>query len=526
MQIEGGNATTSTTMQPDNYIPDMICTDFLLGVLNTFNAVIYYNKPTKKFIIQHRTDWYLEGKTLDLTDYLDTSKRTVLPPPLFKVYDMRFEEGLDYLNLQYIEEQQNRPWGGDRYDTGYKNGQVYEFNNPFTATYWQEVVTVGSDDEVTHFGSQVPSLQAVNPEGDAIQPNVRLMWYNGLKVLPTNESFTTNDGTNPSGLSFNVINDFSNILNDDGSGQALQMSYRTEPSWDLKSASEYEDGPLNNLYSKFFNSWVGSVYNIRTRRYLVTMWLPQHKIKEIEMNDTIVLNQKEYHINEMKVNFISGRVDFELIDKMNLQPANNDELAPIYALQTTTTGYLPLPFAGIEDSLIVMEMIFDNASNEQQFLAIGNGGAPNTTINVTANTTLNGTAQWSVSRRVDNDSPPITDSHTLIVNNVPIVVGKIYKVEIFTDSVGSPIRFVVNGQSGVPTTGPVSRLVNSLDFVNTGSSAMTRTTDGQFPTTGKLIRFILNGSEYNYANSWNGQTPQGDATEVVSTDFGKTWNPA
>lgn len=308
---------------PDNYsitqfMPEMTCADFILGILKTFNAVLYWDKDNLKWVITHKPTWYADGNTVDLTPFIDTDKDSIRPPAMIRNYDFKFDEAEDYLSLQYLEAGQNISFGQLKYATNRKYGEDYDLKNPFTSPIWQEIVSLKSNNfPIPDFNTEIPSFQVVNPAGDPKQSGARLMYLNGIGVTAGGTYTTADDlGFNPTGT--NRFNKFTSTCN----GQGVQLSYKPEYSWEITVPQNPVITAATNLFNAFYLEFMSGIYDQSTRRYKFSCYLPYHLIKLIRMNDTIKIGANEYLINTIETKYLTGRVELDLMDKIDYNPVS------------------------------------------------------------------------------------------------------------------------------------------------------------------------------------------------------------
>jgi len=300
-----------TVISPVDFMPKITCEYFLLGILNAFNAVMWWDGD--KYQIEHRTQWFRNGKTVDVSQEVDTDKIIMSPPRFYKSLAFNFEEAQDFRNIEYAKSVVS-PYGFSKYANGYKFGEVAEIRNPFTASFWQEVVSVDSSGVPFDFGLGVPSFQCVEPAGDAVEPGVRLMYFNtGGGTNGTTGAmgtYSTADDTGVNGTGSTLFHKFTNA----DSVDEVSFSYKSDPVWQIDSSQNIPNYSVN-LYNKFFAQTVGAMYNKNTRLYRVTAYLKKDKLFTIELNDTIRIGGKDYYINTMEIDFTTGKTEFELVTK-------------------------------------------------------------------------------------------------------------------------------------------------------------------------------------------------------------------
>jgi hypothetical protein len=70
----------------------------------------------------------------------------------------------------------------------------------------------------------------------------------------------------------------------------------------------------NTLYSNYYQSYLENIYNLKSRKYNVKAILPISLLTYLKLNNRLVIRDKRYIINNMKIDLTSGEVDFELIN--------------------------------------------------------------------------------------------------------------------------------------------------------------------------------------------------------------------
>lgn len=305
IKIENTDPSALDYFNTNSYFPTMKCTEFLRGVLVTFNAIMYWDPENTEFVIKGREQWYQDGNTIDITKNIDTSKSKIKPPTFYKEYSFSFEEGKDFRNEQF-KEVNNRVYGTSSYDTQLTTGDTYQNKNPFTPTIWAELVQQTPNGSIT-FESDVASNQTVDASFSRIDPGVRLMYYNGSKTASGN--FKVVDYTDTSAGAANTYNFFISALVSEGN---LNLAYNTQLDFQASGGVELD----KNLFTEFYQNYVESIYNQNVRRLNISAYIPYNKLKTIQVNDTIVINNVSYFIDGFTVDLTTNKATFDLITKV------------------------------------------------------------------------------------------------------------------------------------------------------------------------------------------------------------------
>ena len=115
------------------------------------------------------------------------------------------------------------------------------------------------------------------------------------------------DGTTPVDIGTYYIPSNSLALTDTD----LNINFKAE-------LNEYtNDVFYNTLFQTYYSNYIGDLYDYRTRFIKVSAQLPLSILSTIKLEDTIILNQREYRINQVEYSLTEGKANFELQNKIN-----------------------------------------------------------------------------------------------------------------------------------------------------------------------------------------------------------------
>ena len=83
----------------------------------------------------------------------------------------------------------------------------------------------------------------------------------------------------------------------------------------------------NTLYSQYYNPYLQNLFNQKNRITNVKALFPISLLTSLKLNDRLIIRDKRYIINEMKVNLTTGDVDLALIN--DFRPVVNINLPVI-----------------------------------------------------------------------------------------------------------------------------------------------------------------------------------------------------
>lgn len=307
-KLENTNPSALDYFNTKSYFPTMKCTEFLRGILVTFNAIMYWDTQAQTFVIKHREQWYADGNTIDITKNIDTKKSKIKPPTFYKDYSFSFEEGADFRNKQY-KDINNRVYGTSEFSTDLYTGDTYQNKNPFTPSIWVEVVEESRNGNIS-VESEIATTQTIDNSFSLTDSGVRLMYYNGSKNVKSGYQYKVVDYTgNPNNLTNTTYNYFISALVSDGN---LNLAYNTQLDFQASGGVEL----TKNLFTEFYQDYIERIYNSNVRRLSISAYIPYNKLKTIQVNDTIVINNISYNIDGFTVDLTTNKATFDLINKV------------------------------------------------------------------------------------------------------------------------------------------------------------------------------------------------------------------
>lgn len=289
-------------------IPEIKVIDFLSGLFKMFNLVAYVNDDGE-IVTQTLDEFYRKGGRYDISQYIDVSKSSVDSALPFKEIFFKYKDTKTILAEQHYQEISTVEWGGLEYtsDTDL-SGDIYKVEPPFHHAKYEKLldssntnfstnVQVGyfvTDNEESYLGDPlifyiVPQATAIQigytKDGNLINSPISV----GTNVNMPSNSKTFNAATSEENIHFNAeLNEF--------------------------TGTAFED----TLFKRYYEKYIVSVFNRRNRLTKVTAYLPVKILREIELNDTITINGRNYIINSMQVDINSGKTEFELLNKYNV----------------------------------------------------------------------------------------------------------------------------------------------------------------------------------------------------------------
>ena len=311
------NTSLSTTLTTDLAFlaPEMKVIDFINGLVNTFNLTITGSNLTT-FKIEPLDVFYNSGIDWDITPYTSFESITVNRPKLYKNINFKYQKSQSFMNMEFFDlfkrEYSDLSANFD-YDGGDYTIQLpFEtpLHNKFTNTNVQVGYCLGTSPEYKNYVPK-PTLLYMY---DYIDVNVSVYFDTGSTVeqitgyVPfgqdmnfPQEDYTLNFGSEYSSLSLNVVN--------------------------------------NTLYRKYYESYLLNLYNLKTRILNVKCNFPLNEMTTIRLNDSMIIRDKKYLINEMKQNLVTGEVDLVLLSNWRAAQDYNQSFTINCASQTLDVAF-------------------------------------------------------------------------------------------------------------------------------------------------------------------------------------------
>lgn len=293
--------TTDIIFDVNLNIPKMKVIDFLTALFNMFNLTAYSSGG--QIVVKPLDDFYASGSTIDITKYANADSSSVFPANLYREISFKYSDTKSLLADNHLE-QFNFEWGNEEYNIENRyDGGTYTISVPFSHFKYERLYEVNAGTPtVIQWGWAVDKL---NEDGTG-QPylGAPLVFY---AIQQTGTNLRVTDGTTPVDIGTYYIPSNSLALTDTD----LNINFKAE-------LNEYtNDVFYNTLFETYYSNYIGDLYDYRTRFIKVSAQLPLSILSTIKLEDTIILNQREYRINQVEYSLTEGKANFELQNKIN-----------------------------------------------------------------------------------------------------------------------------------------------------------------------------------------------------------------
>lgn len=301
----------NTTSQGANYnigpvLPNMKVIDFIQGIMQMFKLII---RPLTTNIFELTTldNYYAGGDLINITPDVDNETIEIVRPDIYKKIDLLFEKTNNVLGSRFrtINDPVGNKIGyGDltfQYNS-VDSKNTLEVKLPFENMLFERML----DDSNTPptktnilFGESI----SVSDTGSISENNSKpILFYNNGRttISPVKFKFNTTIFTaTQSYLIGNTNNEFLNQVTN-----TINWGAENDP-WHLTRVD-------NSLYLNYWSRWIASIYDLRQKKLKVTANLSQKFLNRLSLNDTLIITNNKYRINDYTTNLLTGKTDFTL----------------------------------------------------------------------------------------------------------------------------------------------------------------------------------------------------------------------
>lgn len=296
-----GAVTAVTDVIIGEQMPKLKIIDFMRGLFKMFNLVAYETQETDGTYllnVKPLDDWYADGKTLDITEYVDITASTVERVAPYNVVEFKYKEPKTFL-ITRANELSNIDFGNSTIaltdDSYLFDGGKYAVNLPFEKMMFERITN-----ETTSVLSQIQWGWFVDDQETQKEPTLG----SPLLFFRVNRDATTDNITWADASTSADYNAPSNV------NESLDQTINFNAEID-----EYVQGDANleSLFKNYHATYIQGIFDASTRRKKVTAYLPPRIINGYKLNDKIVISGIEYSIDSININLQNGKSQLDLL---------------------------------------------------------------------------------------------------------------------------------------------------------------------------------------------------------------------
>lgn len=293
--------SSENTITIGSQMPKMKIFDFLKNIFTMFNLTAY--KEDGIITVLPLDDYYNAGKTYDITEYVDTSKKTVSKLLQFRNMIFNFKSKKSYL-VQYAEELQGNKFAQESYGNDEWDGGDYKVEVDFEKMMYEKLT-----DEITGNSTNIVQGAMLDKKFEPTIGSPLLFYCFNTNASPP-IAFLNDDGTTEALLTYlRPANSISNFLTGFIS-HTLNFGIEVD-EYTLGTGSTSQTSS-NDLFTKYYRNYVANLFAKNARKTNVSAYLPLNIILKYRLNDIFIIGTTKYRINSIKTNLLTNKSDLEL----------------------------------------------------------------------------------------------------------------------------------------------------------------------------------------------------------------------
>jgi len=319
-------------MSASGLMPDYKCIDFLGDMFKLYNLVAYEElqlDSSYKINIESYDHYMSKGNKYDITQYIDISKSSVLRISPFSMVTYKFEDPETFLAINQ-KENTGDSWGNSTFnvnnftegETGTNSllfdGGEYKVEPKLEKMMYERLYERGTSNRTfIQWGWMVDNSKQSIPEPVIGSP---LYLFINNKII----------GGTPLGTGYQSVIQWNLPSNDQNPNRGQSYSANvpsnvtTDGNQTLHFNSEFDEyipeagENVNSLFNNFHKNYIESIYSPYSKKIKVDAFLPPLIFSKLKLNDTIIVDNTDYFIDEMDINITTGKVKFSLLRVTNI----------------------------------------------------------------------------------------------------------------------------------------------------------------------------------------------------------------
>ena len=285
---------STTALDLNSYAPDIKLIDFIQGLIKTFNLTIIGVNATT-FQLETLENWYSAGAIRDITEYTDTASIDVARVKLFNSIDYKHIKSESVINAGFLA--QNQKAFGDLSATYIYEGSAYKIETPF-----EDLLPVRLEPEGLGYTNRTCVSFALNYSLQPYIPKPCILYKAELEIT----KFQLNDSIG-NAQTVPVYHPFTPDGFYDNAYVSLNWGVELSPLYNYQLM-------YNGLYSVYYKGYIENLYNKKNRMTSVKAILPISILTALKLNDRLVIRDKRYVIDSVKLNLTTGEANLVLLN--------------------------------------------------------------------------------------------------------------------------------------------------------------------------------------------------------------------
>ena len=313
---DSGVVSTLDFVDVAQEMPNIKIIDFLTGIFKMFNLTAYVEDDV--IVVKDLNTFYSDDyNTYDVTEYMDVTTSSVKRLDLYSNIKYEFKEPSTRLAVKF-DQLFDFPFGNEEFNVvinnKYIDGIDYLVQLPFEKVIYEKLL---DDNDEVYTNIQYGYFVSENDEPIKGSP---LLFYNCNTSVDAGKPLYLSADDGLSRVSVATYNRPSNVK-EDGT-QTLNFDAENDEFTVGLTTPSYNE---NSLFRNYHEDYINNIFDIQSRMLEVSALLPIKILHKYKLNDRFVINGKQYTINKVSSNLMSGRSNLELISELVepfVQPRN------------------------------------------------------------------------------------------------------------------------------------------------------------------------------------------------------------
>ena len=299
-----GNQVYSAEVVIADQMPEQKVSDFIGSLLRAFNLVVVPTAPST-YDIEPLDDWYSEGTTREISEYVDTEEVSIKKAPLYRRINFSYNETGAILGEEY-RLQNDIGYGDLRADFAF-DGEEFEVEVGFDNMLFERLKDSNPQPSQNLGLTELNVGQCVTREGEPYigQPIIFYAAGNLRVNIAYHWSYTNMSGVAIQKQDMWLVG---NVNSDVASSVTKTINFGTEIDPYLLQ------GFSTGLYDTYWKDYITDLYDASRRVFTYKAQLPLGIMLNLKNNDKLTILERNYIINSIKLNLTTGEASLELLN--------------------------------------------------------------------------------------------------------------------------------------------------------------------------------------------------------------------
>ena len=278
-------------------LPEQKISDFIGSLVRAFNLVIV-PVGNGKYDIEPLDNWYAEGSTREVSEYVDTEEVNINKPSLYRRINFKYNETGAVLGEQY--RLQNNIGYGDLNANFNFDGEELKVEVGFDNMLFERLSDVD--------GGSLTTIGVGKSITREIEPYIGnpFIFYAAGNISGTEQfSYVNMDGDHFPFTNFWLA---SNVNSRVAASVTKTLNFGTEVDPYLLQ------GFNQGLYKTYWKDYITDLYDTSRRVFMYNAQLPLGVMLALRLNDKLTIGERNYIINQVKLNLTTGAAQLELLN--------------------------------------------------------------------------------------------------------------------------------------------------------------------------------------------------------------------